>query len=132
MRHLFSDVAPFRRDPLAFLVERGEVATEPLTPLSLGVRPTYLLTDPEYVKPLLKMPEDLVDKGPMTRKFSQFSGKKASSFSAEKNTNVGGQCCIPSCHAMLPSASPLCLQAKCARPRRTRCWLEASKPAISR
>jgi cytochrome P450 len=71
---MFSDIAPFRRDPLAFLVERVNTATEPLVPLHFGLRPVYLLADPDHLKPLLRMPEDVVDKGPMIKKFRAVTG----------------------------------------------------------
>lgn len=68
MQSMYSDVAEFQRDPLSFLLERGSDTTDPLVPLALGRRPMYLLTDPSYIKPLLKIPEDTVDKGPGTRR----------------------------------------------------------------
>lgn len=62
MRYMFLDVALFGCDPLSFLVERGD---PPLEPLALSVRPVYPVAGLEYVKPPLKMSEDLVDKGPI-------------------------------------------------------------------
>lgn len=49
-------------------------ATEPLVPLEIGFKPVYLLADPDYIKPLLKMPEDVVDKGPMISKIRAITG----------------------------------------------------------
>ncbi|PRD40695.1 cytochrome P450 [Phyllobacterium phragmitis] len=74
MKHMFSDTPAFRRDPLACLVDKADAATEPLVPLNIGFRPVYLLADPEYIKPLLKTSEDLIDKGPMTAKFRAITG----------------------------------------------------------
>lgn len=74
MTNIYEDVDAFRHDPLAFLVERGEKATEPLIPLHLGPDPVYLLTDPDYIKPLLNISEDLVDKGPMIKQIRDVMG----------------------------------------------------------
>lgn len=74
MTDMFADVAPFQRDPLAFLIDRGGSATEPLEPLALGPDPVYLLTDPNYIKPLLMMSEEWVDKGPMMRQVQEVTG----------------------------------------------------------
>lgn len=74
MTNVCADVEPFGRDPLAFLVERGESATEPLMPLHLGPDPVYLLTDPNYIKPLLNISEELVDKGPMVKHIRAATG----------------------------------------------------------
>lgn len=65
MPDVYADLLPFKNDLLAFLLERGNEAKDALVPLALGPDPTYLLTDPDYAKSLLMMPEDVVDKGPL-------------------------------------------------------------------
>jgi cytochrome P450 len=74
MNHWFSDVSAFRSDPLSFLVERGDCAVRALEPLDIGLRPTYLLTAPSYVKTLLTASEDSIDKGPLIKKFRAVAG----------------------------------------------------------
>ena len=37
MKHMFSDVRPFMRDPLSFLLAKSESSSERLIPLALGV-----------------------------------------------------------------------------------------------
>ncbi|WP_349359257.1 cytochrome P450 [Stappia sp.] len=66
MKHMFSDVTPFRRNPLDFLAQ-FETCDEPLVPLALGPRPVLLLTDPAFVKRILKTPEQEVNKGRLIR-----------------------------------------------------------------
>jgi cytochrome P450 len=74
MRHWFSDVNAFRRDPLAFLVDRGSTAVEPLVPLALGPRAIYLLTDASLIKPFLKLSEDVAAKGWLLQKLRPIVG----------------------------------------------------------
>jgi cytochrome P450 len=74
MKHWFSDVPAFRRDPLGFLLARGDAATEGLEPLALGPRPMLLVTDPDLVKPLLKADEGVVDKGRLMQKLRPVLG----------------------------------------------------------
>lgn len=85
MLDMYSDLATFKREPLAFLLKRGTEATEPLVRLKLGPRPLYLLTDPNYVKPLLQMPEEAVDKGPATRKFRMITGENVVILNGEEH-----------------------------------------------
>jgi cytochrome P450 len=63
MTRWFSDVAAFRRDPLKFLLDCASVTPEGLHPLALGIRPAFLVTDPDLVKPLLKLDDAKADKG---------------------------------------------------------------------
>jgi cytochrome P450 len=75
MKHAYSDVIAFRRDPLTFLLDRGSNAgDEALTPLGLGPSPVFLVTDPTLVKPMLKLGEDFVDKGRLLRKLQPIVG----------------------------------------------------------
>lgn len=74
MKHWFSDVRAFRRDPLAFLLERGNNARQGLEPLALGPKPVFLVTDPELVKPLLKAHEADADKGRIMQKLRPILG----------------------------------------------------------
>ena len=74
MKHWFSDVSAFRRDPLGFLLARGDAATEGLEPLALGRKPVLLVTDPDLVKPLLKADEGTVNKGRLMQKLRPVLG----------------------------------------------------------
>lgn len=74
MKHWFSDVRAFRRDPLAFLIERGNSARQGLEPLALGPKPVFLVTEPELVKPLLKVNDDDADKGRIMQKLRPILG----------------------------------------------------------
>jgi cytochrome P450 len=74
---MFSDVREFRRDPLGFLLERGNTATGQLERLHLGPNPCYLLVDPELIKPLLKMPETEVGKGRLIQKLKPVFGRSS-------------------------------------------------------
>ena len=57
MRHMFTDVRAFRRDPLNFLLAKGNNAALGLEPLHLGPSPALLVTDPDLIRPILKAPE---------------------------------------------------------------------------
>lgn len=85
MKHAFSDLRPFRRDPLAFLIERGTSALHPLEPLALGPKPMYLLTDPDLVKPILRMSETVVDKGRLIKKLRSVIGDSVVILSGEEH-----------------------------------------------
>lgn len=74
MPNVYVDAELFRRDPLSFLVKRGETATDLLVLLRVGPDPVYLLTDPDYAKPFLNISEDLLDKGSMTRSVHDLVG----------------------------------------------------------
>jgi cytochrome P450 len=85
MRHWFSDVAAFRRDPLTLMLQRGSRATTPLARLRLGFRPVFLVTDPELIKPILKMDEAMVDKGRLTHKLRAVVGISSLTLSGEEH-----------------------------------------------
>lgn len=74
MADLYSDLASFRQDPRSFFMERGDGATEKLVPLDFGPDPFYLLTDPDYVKPLLMMSDEVIDKGPLYKPVAEIFG----------------------------------------------------------
>ena len=74
MTQWFSDVAAFRRDPLGFLLECARATPEGLHSLALGLRPTFLVTDPDLVKPLLKADERQADKGRIMQKLRPVLG----------------------------------------------------------
>jgi cytochrome P450 len=77
MRHRFSDVSAFRRDPLQFLLQRGNGTTEALAALNLGFRPVFLVTDPELIKPLLKVNEADANKGRIMQKLRPILGNSS-------------------------------------------------------
>jgi cytochrome P450 len=85
MRHWFSDLTAFRRDPLALFLEKGNAATEPLVPLALGPAPVYLVADPELVRPLLKAAEDDADKGRLVHKLRAVVGKSSLTVSGDEH-----------------------------------------------
>lgn len=74
MKHWFSDLTPFRRDPLALMTARAEEASRPLERLRLGPKPVWLVTHPDAIKPVLKAPEDTIDKGRFVHKLRQVVG----------------------------------------------------------
>ncbi|MCB5175260.1 cytochrome P450 [Microvirga lenta] len=84
MRHWFSDLTAFQRDPLAFLLERGNSATEPLVPMALGPAPMFLVTDPEIIKPLLKADEGEIDKGRLIHKLRSVVGVSSLTMSGDE------------------------------------------------
>lgn len=63
MLRMFSDLQPFRRDPLGFLLGKAARCDDPLVPLYLGPTPAYLVADADLVKPILKAPESEINKG---------------------------------------------------------------------
>ncbi|WP_018387592.1 cytochrome P450 [Ancylobacter sp. FA202] len=77
MEHWFSDLPAFRHDPLGFLMQRGSTATGPFVPLRLAPFPVYLVTDPDLVKPIMKMSEAEIDKGRLIHKLRAIVGKSS-------------------------------------------------------
>lgn len=84
MRHWFSDLGAFRRDPLAFLLERGCGAAEPLVPMALGPSPVFLVTDPDLIRPMLKASEEDIDKGRFIHKLRSVVGVSSLTMSGEE------------------------------------------------
>jgi cytochrome P450 len=77
MPHMFSDVRAFRRDPLQFLLERGNAAPMGLEPLHLGPSPVLLVNDPDLIRPILKAPETEVGKGRLIKKLTPVLGQSS-------------------------------------------------------
>ena len=75
MKHLFSDLREFRRDPLNFLLARADGAPAPLEPLALGPKAHFLVTDPDLARELLRAPEADIDKGRLVRKLRLLLGE---------------------------------------------------------
>jgi len=85
MKHWFSDVGPFRRDPLAFVLDRARGAPEPLEPLALGFSPYFLVTDPEVARTILKADEAFIEKGRLVRKLRPLLGDSFLSLNGEEH-----------------------------------------------
>jgi cytochrome P450 len=85
MRHWFSDLTAFRRDPLTLFLKSGIAASEPLVPLALGPDPVYLVTDPDAVRPLLKAAEEDADKGRLIHKLRSVVGKSSLTISGAEH-----------------------------------------------
>lgn len=85
MKHWFSDLAAFQRDPLAFMLARGTEATSPLARVHLGPTPVWLVCDPAMVKPILKAPEHIIDKGRLVYKLRTVLGVSSLSLSGEEH-----------------------------------------------
>ncbi len=85
MKHWFSDVLPFRRDPLDFMLSCATENAPPLKRLLLGPKPVWLVTDPEVVKPVLKAPEEEIDKGRFIHKLRKVLGVSSLSLSGEEH-----------------------------------------------
>lgn len=77
MKHMFSDVQKFRRDPLGFLLEVGNGSPLGLVPLRLGTSPVLLVNDPGLVRPILKASEDAIGKGRLIRKLEPVFGRSS-------------------------------------------------------
>lgn len=85
MKHWFSDVGPFRRDPLRFLLDAVQGSPAPLQPLALGPRPYYLVTDPNIARQILKADESFIDKGRLVRKLRPLLGDSFLSLNGEEH-----------------------------------------------
>lgn len=83
MKHWFSDLIAFQRDPLGFFLDRGCRATEPLVPLSMGPYEVMLVADPSLIKPIMKAPEAEIDKGKLIYKLREIIGKSSMTLSGE-------------------------------------------------
>ncbi len=85
MKHWFSDLRSFNRDPLKFFLTQAESAIEPLVRLHLGPKPIWLVTDPDLVRHLLKSDEVLVDKGRFVSKLRPVVGQSTLTLNGEEN-----------------------------------------------
>lgn len=83
MKHWFSDLRAFQRDPLDFMVTRGTASASSLERVHLGPTPVWLVTDPAMVKPVLKAPEHEIDKGRLVYKLRKVLGVSSLSLSGE-------------------------------------------------
>lgn len=81
MKHWFSDLVAFQRDPLNFFLDRGKAATEPLVPLAMGPYAVMLVADPELVKPIMKAEEPVIDKGKLIYKLREIIGRSSMTLS---------------------------------------------------
>lgn len=77
MPHMFSDVRSFRRDPLNFLLDRGNSAPPGLERLYLGPSPVLLVTDPDLIRPILRAPETEIGKGRLIKKLTPVFGRSS-------------------------------------------------------
>ncbi len=82
MKLPLTDLIAFQRDQLAFFTDRGNGASDPLVPLSMGAGPVYLVTDADLVKPILRAPEDQIDKGQLIYKLREIIGETSMALSA--------------------------------------------------
>ena len=85
MRHWFSDVKPFQRDPLGLMMARASDTTKAFERLMLGPKRVWLVTDPEAVKPVLKAPEQEIDKGRFIYKLRKVMGLSSLSMSGAEH-----------------------------------------------
>ena len=86
MMDWFSDVRPFQRSPLEFLLDRVYGFPAPLEPLALGLRPIYLVTDPLLARQILKSDEAFIDKGRLVRKLRPLIGNSHLTLSGEEHS----------------------------------------------
>jgi cytochrome P450 len=85
MKHWFSDLPAFMRDPLDFFIERGTNAREPLVKLRMGFSPVYLVTDAALIKPIMKASEQTIDKGRLIYKLREIIGQSSMVLSGERH-----------------------------------------------
>lgn len=85
MKLPLADLIAFQRDQLGFFESRGNGASDPLVPLSMGVGPVYLVSDAELVKPILRAPEDVIDKGQLIYKLREIIGESSMVLSGEEH-----------------------------------------------
>jgi cytochrome P450 len=83
MKHWFSDLIAFQRDPLGFFLDRGCNAKDGLVPLSMGPYAVMLVADPALIKPIMKAPEAEIDKGKLIYKLREIIGKSSMTLSGE-------------------------------------------------
>ncbi|MCU0731135.1 MAG: cytochrome P450, partial [Hyphomonas sp.] len=85
MKHWFSDLRPFQRDPLGLMLERATFSVQEIERLRLGPSPVWLVTDPEAVKPILRAPEEEIDKGRFIHKLRKVMGLSSLSMSGAEH-----------------------------------------------
>ncbi|MGB7204319.1 MAG: cytochrome P450 [Anderseniella sp.] len=77
MRHRFSDIPAFQRNPLEFILSKTESSTSQLVPLNIGLQPHYLVNDISLAKQILKWPEEEIGKGRLVRKLRPITGNSS-------------------------------------------------------
>jgi len=85
MKLPLADLFAFQRNQLDFFLERGNSATEPLVPLSMGAGPLFLVADADLVKPILKADESVIDKGKLIYKLREIIGESSMVLSGEEH-----------------------------------------------
>ena len=85
MLHKFSDLREFRRDPLNFMLARGQSAGSALEKINVGPHPVYLVADPSLVKPILKADEADIDKGRLIYKMREVIGMSSLTISGSEH-----------------------------------------------
>jgi len=85
MKHWFSDLSAFRRDPLNFFLERGTRARLPFVELAMGFAPVFLVADPAFIKPIMKAGESAIDKGRLIHKLKKLIGQSSMVLSGERH-----------------------------------------------
>ena len=83
IKHWFSDVRAFRLDPLSLISSRGTQSSEAVVPLALGPRPVVLVRDPQAVKSLMKLSEEISDKGRLVQKLRDVIGASSLTLSGD-------------------------------------------------
>jgi cytochrome P450 len=86
----FGDLPAFRRDPLEFFLDRGTTAAQPFVKLAMGFAPVYLVTDPSYIKPIMKASEGTIDKGRLIQKLRDIIGQSSMVLSGERHRERRG------------------------------------------
>lgn len=72
---MFSDLRPFARDPLTFLLDKSARAPEELVPLVLGFKRIFLVNDAELLKPIMQAPEAFLCRGRLLSKSELVVGR---------------------------------------------------------
>lgn len=85
MRHIFSDVNAFRRDPLTLFAQHSGPDAPPLSRLGLGPLPVYLVNDAALAKTVLKTDETQIDKGRLVRKLRTVIGTSSITLSGPEH-----------------------------------------------
>jgi cytochrome P450 len=109
MPHPFKDLRALRRDPLSFILEAGARSTGPLAELKLGLKPHYLVTDPELARDILKWPEEEIDKGYLVRRLRPIVGDSSLTISGEEHKRrrmvIHRQLARSNAHQFIPALS---------------------------
>ncbi|MEM8797128.1 MAG: cytochrome P450 [Pseudomonadota bacterium] len=85
MIRMFSDLNAFQHDPLGFLQERAAQSEGPFAKLNLGPIPIYQVTEPEFIKPIMKASEREIDKGRLIHKLRKIVGKSSLTISGDEH-----------------------------------------------